>query len=507
MSLAEAKTKSTAWRASTYRRWRAAVKRAGLFHPGDRVGVAVSGGPDSMLLLDFMKEYSPEAGLTLAVLHFNHRLRGAESDEDERFVRTGAERLGIDFLCSGAPVKELARERKMNIESVARELRYRFFGSFLREGKLNKVATAHTANDQAETVLLRLLRGTGTRGLGGIRLVVQVPGGQVVRPFLGLTRPEVEAEVARRAIVFRTDASNLDASLARNRVRQQVLPLLSREFNPGVVRTLAAFADRALADEAFLDAQSRQCADELVVQASGALTINCRRLNELPSAIARRVLRQGLEQLRTLSTESQGAPRLWDSRPAVTHAEIESVSHLASIGQSGKRLRLGGDIMVRREFDLLIIEKPQNQAAFPETPHRHKFAYPLQLPADVAVSELGLRLKFRLADMGGTLAAKTEYTGWNGVWLDAGCVSARLILRNWRPGDRVGPAASARPLKLKELFQRRRIPSWQRPYWPVLEAANEIIWAKGFEAQFERRAPSRYRLLVSEEPYPSAGGG
>src|SRR5215472_7672910 len=149
MSPAEAKTKSTARRRfRSYRRWRSAVMRAGLFNPGDQVGVAVSGGPDSMLLLDFMREFGGEAGLTLAVVHFNHRLRGAESDEDERFVRDVAARLGIDFLCSGAAVKEVARNRRMNIESVARELRYRFFGSLLRQGKLNKVATGHTANDQ-----------------------------------------------------------------------------------------------------------------------------------------------------------------------------------------------------------------------------------------------------------------------------------------------------------------------------------------------------------------------
>ncbi len=484
------------------------MKRARLFQPGDRVGVAVSGGPDSMLLLHFMMEYSLEAGLTLAVVHFNHHLRGAESDEDESFVRACADRLRIDFLCSGAPVRDLAHEQKMNIEATARALRYRFFGSLLSEGKLHKVATAHTANDQAETVLLRLLRGTGTRGLGGIHPAVDVAGGQVVRPFLGLTRAEVEAEIATREIAFRTDTTNLDASLARNRVRQEVVPLLSREFNPGVVRTLAAFADQALADEAFLDAQGRLCAEKLLVRVGGALRVDCRKLNEFPPAIARRVLREGLEEVRSLATGStQEPPGHWGSHPAVTHAEIESVSRLASAGQSGKRLRLAGDIEARREFELLIIERRQNQAAPSRGPHRHGFAYPLQLPADVAVPELDLRLKFSLADVGGTLDAKTEYTGGNGVWLDAGWLSARLVLRNWRPGDRVASPGSARPLKLKELFQRSRIPGWQRPYWPVLEAANRVIWAKGFEAQFERRLPSRYRLLISEEPYSRAAGG
>jgi tRNA(Ile)-lysidine synthase len=459
-----------------------------------------------MLLLDFMREYGQEVGLTLAVVHFNHQLRGAESDGDERFVRDFADRFGIEFLCSGALVRDLARERKMNIESVARGLRYGFFASLLIEGRLDKVATAHTANDQAETVLLRLLRGTGTRGLGGIHPVVQLAGGQVVRPFLSLTRPEVEVEVARRALAFRTDPTNLDARMARNRVRQKLLPLLSSEFNPRVVRTLTAFADRALADEAFLEAQAHQYAEELLVRAGGAVRISCQCLAEVPPAIARRLLRGVLEEARAGAADpARVASGLTNSRPAVTYAEINSVKHLASNVQSGKRVRLAGGIEARRDFDSLIIEKPQNLAALSRGVYCHRFAYPLQLPADVALPELGLLLRFRLADM--SSAAKTEYTGTNGVWLDADRLSARLILRNWRPGDQVGSARSTKPLKLKELFQRRRIPTWQRAYWPVLEAANEIIWVKGFEAHFERPTPSRYRLVISEEPYPPALGG
>jgi tRNA(Ile)-lysidine synthase len=506
MALLEIKSKSrTRRQSSTYRRWRLFTQRACLFQPGDRVGVAVSGGPDSMLLLDFMVEYAHEAGLTLAVAHFNHHLRGAESDEDEDFVRARAQRLELEFLCSGARVTEVARKRRMNIESAARELRYRFLGSLLSDGKLDKVATAHTASDQAETVLLRLLRGTGTRGLAGIHRVLEVPGGLIVRPFLSLTRAEVEAEVARSGLPFRIDTTNFDTSLARNRIRQQVLPLLAQEFNPSVVRTLTEFADRARSDESLLDGQARERALELLVRSGGVLKMDCRRFNRVPPAIARRVVRLALEEVRACGGSTGSAAVAASAGPAVTYAEIDSLSRLATDGQSGKRLQLAGGIEVRREFESLVIEKAAKRAVFPGDRNRHGFAYALRWPCEVALPELGIRLHFRLADMSDAPAAQRAYTEQNGIWLDASRLGAPLILRNWRPGDRLGSAKTARPLK--ELFQRGRVPIGQRPYWPVLEAASEIIWVKGFEAQFERRAPGRYRLLISEEPYqPDAGG-
>jgi tRNA(Ile)-lysidine synthase len=475
---------------SICRRWRVAMRRLRFFEAGDRVGVAVSGGPDSTLLLHFMLDYAREAGFTLAVAHFNHHLRGAESDEDEEFVRALAKRLNLEFFCSGACVMELAREQKRNIESTARELRYRFFASLMSEDKLDKIATAHTANDQAETVLLRLLRGTGTRGLGGIHPVREIARGRVVRPFLSLTRAEVEAEVASRGIVFRTDATNLDTSLARNRVRQEVLPLLRRRFNPKVVRALAAFADRARDDESFLDAQARQHSSDLLVRAGDVLRMDCQRLNEFPPALARRVVRQAIEEMRA---------------SAVTHAEIESVRQLAADGQSGKTLPLAGGVEARREFGWLVFEKVMNRVASPEGRRWNGFSYTLNLPSDITVPELGLRLQFRLADMPDARTAKTGYTKNNGVWLDPGLLDAPLTLRNWRPGDRVD--GTVKPLKLKRLFQRRGIPIGQRPYWPVLEAAGKIIWARGFEAPFKSRPSGGYRLLISEEQYqPDAGG-
>ena len=242
-------------RLDLYTRWWQEMRRKNFFRAGQRVGVAVSGGPDSVLLLHFMKILASEVGFTLAAVHFNHRLRGAESDGDEALVRDLAASLQIEYLRRDADVGGVARERRGNLEAVARELRYRFFFSLIDHGRLEVVATAHTASDQAETVLLRLLRGTGTRGLGGIYPVLE---GKVVRPFLSLTRAQVMQEIAARGIPYRVDSSNHNTGLRRNKVRAELLPLLAKEYNPQIVTLLNQLADRARDDEACLERMARE---------------------------------------------------------------------------------------------------------------------------------------------------------------------------------------------------------------------------------------------------------
>jgi tRNA(Ile)-lysidine synthase len=497
-------------------RWRADMRQAGFFRPGDRVGVAVSGGADSVLLLEFMMALGRELGLGLAVVHFNHGLRGAESEGDERFVRERAEERGLDLLLAGAKVARVAREQKKNLEATARELRYRFFFSLVRQGKIDKVATAHTADDQAETVLLRLLRGAGTRGLGGIHPTLE---GGVVRPFLGLTRAQVESEVARRGLDFRSDSSNSDTRFTRNRLRREVMPLLEREFNPQIASALSAFADQARDDEAFLETQARERSRPWIVREAGGLKIPAQRLNEFPPAVARRVVRQMLAEAPQLG---YSPPSLGGEGPGVTglnrklaargqsvvtghgnrvpsYADIECIRRLAREGQSGKRLLIGGCLEVRKEFEWLVMRSPpRGVEERPDT--SRSFASEIRPPAQVPIPELGLLLHFRVADKFDANFPQEGYTG--GVWLDADGLRGPLILRNFHPGDCVYRLGPPRPLKVKEIFWRRRVPREQRPYWPVLESEGKVIWARGLDTPRNLRShlgPAGGRLMVIEE--------
>jgi tRNA(Ile)-lysidine synthase len=453
------------------------MRRKEVFHAGQRVGVAISGGPDSVLLLHFMHALAGEGGLTLAAVHFNHHLRGAESDGDEAFVRDLAASLQMEYLRGEAEVGRVARERRHNVEAVAREVRYRFFFSLVDQGRLDRVATAHTANDQAETVLMRLLRGTGTRGLGGIYPVLE---GKVVRPFLGLTRAEVMQEIAARQIEYRVDSSNLNPHLRRNKVRMEFLPLLAREFNPEIVPLLKQLADRARDDEACLERQARDRAHPWRVREGREERIPIRPLREFPAGLERRVLRQMLHSVR-------------GSLHGLTHGHVEALRRFASEAQSGKSLSLPGGVVARKEFAWLVL------APTPPGSEQPAFSYAVVIPGVLTVPELGCRFSFKILNRDD---AGQRYNEQMLVGLDPQKLRGQVVLRNWRAGDTFYPLGSRGFRKLKELFRERKIPEVRRKVWPVLANESQIFWVRGFPPGSPAAASNETCrvLIVEEEP-------
>ncbi len=459
------------------RRWALEMRRSRMFQPGERVGVAVSGGPDSVLLLEFLSQVAPQFGLVLSVVHFNHHLRGEESEEDEQFVRRLAQQRGLPIWVGGARVDEIARRRHRNLEATARELRYRYFFSLISQGRLDKVATAHTANDQAETVLLRLLRGAGTRGLAGIYPSL---GGEIVRPFLNLTRRQIEQEIAARQLPTRTDSSNLDLRLTRNRIRRELLPLIERDYSPDIIRLLAELAARARDDEAFLEEQARERAQAWRVREGPSEKISLQALAGFPPAIARRALRQALQSVR-------------GSLLGLTYRHIEEIRRLAAEAQSGRKIHLPQGIEARKEFGWLILS-PISAEKPPE-----EFHYAVNVPGSVSVPELGRTFEFKIVQ---AASAETRYNT-KGDWaLDPDKVGRQVQVRNWRAGDRYQPVGRRGPEKLKELFRQARIPAGERPRWPVVEGPDGILWVKGLlpSQAAAIRPHEREHLVILEKP-------
>ena len=439
-------------KSKVYSRWLRAVKVNGVFHAGQRLGVAVSGGPDSVLLFHFLRDTAEELGITLAVVHFNHRLRGAESDGDEEFVRRLAESAGVPYLGGSAEVGEVARRQRRNLEATARELRYQFFFSLVEGGRLDRVATAHTASDQAETVLMRLLRGAGARGLGGIHPLL---AGQVVRPFLDLTRPEIMREIEARGLAYRLDSTNLDARLRRNKIRHELLPLLERDYNPGIVWLLKQQADRSRDEDAFLEQQARELSAPWRRSEGGEEKISLQALRGFAPALRRRVIRQMLESL--------PQPR------TAAFLHIEELLRFASKSQSGRSLPLPGGALAKKEFDWLVF------AAQPPLPYAYEF--PVSVPGEVTIPPLEVSFRFKIV---GPLGGSKEYNKGSGCALDAGKLRGNLFLRNWRAGDRFRLPGAQQDTKMKELFRRRKIPRSRRHLWPVLVCGEKIVWARGF---------------------------
>jgi tRNA(Ile)-lysidine synthase len=471
-----------------YSRWSLEMRQGGVFRPGERVGVAVSGGPDSILLLDFMTRFAAETGFRASVVHFNHRLRGGESSGDESFVSVVAGKHGLEFLRAEADVRGEARESRRNLEATARDLRYRFFFSLVRHGKLDKIATAHTANDQAETVLLRLLRGAGSRGLGGIHPVLD---GAIIRPFLGVTRWEVEAEVNARRLEFRADPSNLDLRFRRNRIRHDLLPRLENDFNPMIVRHLAHLAMHLRDDDELLDLEARERARPWRIRDGPVEKIPIRALRELPRALQVRVLRQ------------MSASALHNS-PALSSAQIESMLYFLVTSTSGKRLLLTGGLEVGREFDWLTFRQAGSDAA------GGGYSFAVSLPGAAPIPGLGVKLAFEIAENPQTKGGNAAYNDFEGsIRLDLDKIKDGLVLRNWREGDRFHPINRRRSCKLKELFQERKIPAAHRKFWPVLEHGREIVWVRGFPPCSAAAATSStlLTLTIREEPLQRPGTG
>jgi len=240
------------------------LRRRHWLKPGDRLGVAVSGGADSVALLRALVELRGELGVVVSAVHFNHTLRGDESEVDQAFVKDLAGQYGLELHDARGDVVRRARERSLSAETAARQARYEFFWSLIEDSRLDRIATAHTLDDQAETVLLRLIRGTGTRGLGGIHpeLTGPAPGrtsrGLIIRPLLHTRRRDIERYLAGLGQRWREDSSNRDLRHTRNRVRQRLIPLLEADFNPEIAERLADFAEIAQAEE---DYWTRRCPD------------------------------------------------------------------------------------------------------------------------------------------------------------------------------------------------------------------------------------------------------
>ncbi len=305
------------------------MHRYNMLPRGSRLGVAVSGGADSVSLMHVLRELAGEFDARLTVLHVNHELRGEESAADERFVKELAARLGLPALVCAAPVPP-----GENLEQAARDLRLGFFRRAMAETPLDAVATGHTADDQAETVLFRFLRGSGGAGLSGIR---PVTAEGLVRPLIECGRAETEGYLRQRGIAWREDSSNQGLQFARNRIRRELLPMFERDWNPGLRETLVRTADWARAEEEYWAAEIGRLAGEVLREDAGAVMMRVADLRALPAAAGRRLVRRAMERVKG------------DLR-GVEFAHVEAVMRLTeSVEGSGRVQAAGLDIL--RSFD------------------------------------------------------------------------------------------------------------------------------------------------------------
>ena len=298
------------------------ITRYSMFQPGQRVGAAVSGGADSVCLLHVLRDLAPRWNLRLTVLHLDHQLRGEESRQDAAFVRDLAAALDLPCESQETDVAALCRETGENLEQAARAARLQFFQRLIRGGTVDRIATGHTRSDQAETVLFRFLRGSGTAGLAGIRPVTHEA---IVRPLLEIDRAAVEHYLRERGIAWRTDSTNASSAFARNRIRHELLPQLTRDWNPALAETLAHTADWAQAEEAYWESELARLAPAHLVFDPPAVLLRVDAMADLPLAAGAprgppsRRMGQGRPARHRLRAPG-GHPRIWLLPPKGTAA-------------------------------------------------------------------------------------------------------------------------------------------------------------------------------------------
>jgi tRNA(Ile)-lysidine synthase len=481
-----------------------AVRQARMLAPGDRAAVAVSGGADSVAALRLLENFRDRLGITLAVAHFDHMLRGAESDADTRFVEKLARERGLDCVVAREDVAAAAAAHKWNLEDAGRRLRYAFFERLVAEGRATRVVVAHTADDQAETVLAHILRGTGPAGLAGIYPVV----GPIVRPLLGERRKDLREYLRAIGQEWREDASNRDLSRQRARVREQLLPLLERDFSPSAVKHLAGLAELAREEETFWGALVEDRYRVLVESSGGKLRVRGPDLMA-PLSISRATGREGASSLGSLSERlvRRIYHEMRGSYGGLAAGHVRQVLRLASESSSGRRVELPGGVVAEKEFDRIafsVSKRLSPATGRNETESRRAaYQYVVSLPehgtATVAVPELNRRFSLKVIDW----SVMERETKRDSIALDAKLLREPLILRNWRPGDAYRPLGRRQPRKLKEMFLAGRVPSRDRASWPVLESGGQVAWARGLPPadEFCARKGTQAAVIIEEEQF------
>jgi tRNA(Ile)-lysidine synthase len=465
------------------------IDRRRLLTPGERVVVAVSGGADSLALLDCLHSLQ----YPIVVAHFDHALRPSSWSEAEAVLRIAA-RLGVPAVAERKPVADLL-EPGENLEAGARRLRYLFLADVAAEHGAAKVATGHTADDQVETVLMHLLRGTGTTGLRGMRdssplehmLSGRRPGLRLVRPMLQSTRADTLSHCQASGLPYVEDTSNADVSFTRNRVRHELIPLLET-YNPGVRAAISRAAEITARDDDALDEMAEEVASAAVQFGPEAVCFSVAGLRGLPSALVWRIVQRSLRSLTDIGSE-------------VGFLAMQQVTELMLSPMGGHR-ELGGGVQVWKAGDTLVAARGDSGAwgLFPQASPGD--GVPLEGMSKVKLS--GWTLESGILGKQSTQAVPVAEAGMV-AWLDAAVLPAAVTVRQIHPEDRLRPAGMSGEVRATELLARSGIPVPARSDWPVVVAGDTVLWVPGVRqadgAQISRRTRNVRYLRLQPPPW------
>lgn len=427
------------------------IKKKGLVLPGKKVILAVSGGIDSIVMLDVMAQLKNVLKTELVIAHVNHQLRGKESEEDEKFVKKLAKKYDIECLIERTPTKKIVREKNGSLQEIARELRYSFFDTLKKSLNADRIATAHNANDNAETVLMNLLRGSGIDGLQGI----PVRRNSIVRPLLCVTRKEISLYAKKNKLRFREDSSNAKDDYTRNYLRHKIIPKLEKRINPSLVESLLRESEVITANVEFVEELVDSSYDfvvkgnELVVHQAKSLHLF------LQQMIVRRLLRE------------YGIEPSFDSINAILDLMEQ---------QKGKNINLN---------KIWIAERGDKSIRFQKRTERREFAYRMEQEGTLKANGFTFSItKSALPDNKIKSDASIEY-------IDAGLVKFPIIVRSWKKGDAFIPLGMKGKKKLSDFLGEQKLSANEKSSIPIVEISGKIAWVAGM------RMDDRFKITDS----------
>jgi len=453
---------------------RKTIARYHMLKQGDTVLVGVSAGPDSVCLLYLLKELRQEYSLSLHIAHLHHGFRGSEADEDVRFVRAIGESLGIPVHVEHADIPAYLKKTGLSKQAGARKVRYEFFSKAAEATGACRIAVGHTADDQVETFLMRLLKGAGPHGLSGIPPVRD----KIIRPLIELTREEVMGFLSERGIRYRIDSSNLSKVYLRNKIRLDLIPYLAKEYNPNIMSTLMRNLTILRDEDTFLDEYIQRLYPDVVISRTAeSITLDAVRLASLAHPVQRRILRHAVESI------------AGEEAVALSFRHIEDSLALLEKDKTGE-VHLPHDLRIRREGETLGVYLR------PPTVHTSPYTYDIAIPGDTPIPEAGMTISavildgpsYDKGDKG--VEGKEPYR----VCFDMDKFSLPLVVRSRRPGDHFCPRGmGGKRKKIKEYFIDLKVLRKDREIIPVLASAEGILWIIG------HRTDERFKVTPAAE--------
>ena len=454
------------------------VNKYKLIEKGDGVVVGVSGGPDSVCLLHALCSLSEQLNIRIYAVHINHMLRGEESIADQRYVEDLCEKLGIPLYVRTFDIKSIAAEKGISLEEAGREVRYREFEKVCKEVGADKIAVAHNRNDQAETVLMHIIRGAGTGGLKGM----DFKRGNVIRPLLGIDRKDIEEYCRLHGLSPRTDSTNLESIYTRNKIRLDLIPYINTQFGIDIEDNLCRMSRLIRDEDEFIENEAACVFRESIrMERTGQIWLDIPKLMNSHPAILRRVLRMAVRKIK-------------GDLKGIENVHIEAAADLCILGETGKLIHLPSDIRISKSYDTLKVfidsekEKPR------------PFCIPVEVPGITLVEDLEAALIAEITTNGGSFSYKNMGDNRSLIqYFDYNSLNDGIYIRNRRNGDVFKPFKSRGTKKLKEYFIDSKIPRDARDKIPLIASGNEIVWIIGHKISDKFKVSENTKSILKLE--------